>query len=104
MSIRPVDFNGMMQRSQDVSSVKHAEDNKAVVQQQQIGHLQEEKTNQKLRQVNQSDEKENAEGKYDAREEGKNKYFASRDKKKKKQQTVDSVRIKNESSGFDISI
>lgn len=30
MSIRPIDFNGMVQRTQDVSTLKQNEDNKPV--------------------------------------------------------------------------
>ena len=36
MSIRPVDFNGMIQRTQDVSTLKQNEDNRPVVEQQTI--------------------------------------------------------------------
>ncbi len=38
MSIRPVDFNGMIQRTQDVSTLKQNEDNRPVVEQQTIFH------------------------------------------------------------------
>ena len=34
MSIRPVEFSGVVQRSQDVSTVKQQEDNKSMLQQQ----------------------------------------------------------------------
>lgn len=36
MSIRPVVLNGMIQRTQDVGNLKQQEDNKPLVQQQNI--------------------------------------------------------------------
>ena len=36
MSIRPVEFNGMIQRTQDVSTLKQNEDNKPFMEQQNI--------------------------------------------------------------------
>ncbi|MCR4956002.1 MAG: hypothetical protein K6A30_04910 [Lachnospiraceae bacterium] len=104
MSIRPVDFNGMMQRSQDVSTLKQNEDQRPVVEQMQIERKEEQKQNQRMHQVNQSDKKDEAQTKYDARDEGKNKYFANKNKKKKEEK-VDKVIPKNqEHGGFDIKI
>ena len=48
MSIRPVDFNGMVQRTQDVSTLKQNEDNKPVFQQQVLGTKLEKETQQQL--------------------------------------------------------
>ena len=39
MSIRPVDFNGMIQRTQDVSTLKQNEDNRPVVEPVSYTHL-----------------------------------------------------------------
>ena len=36
MSIRPVEFSGVVQRSQDISSLKQNEDNKPMLQQQNV--------------------------------------------------------------------
>ncbi len=36
MSIRPVEFSGVVQRSQDVSALKQNEDNKSMLQQQNV--------------------------------------------------------------------
>ena len=41
MSIRPVDFNGMIQRTQDVGNLKQNEDSRPAVQQQNIEIKQE---------------------------------------------------------------
>lgn len=104
MSIKPVDFGGMLQRSQDVSSVKQQQDQRPVVEQQQIGHREEEKISQRMRQVNQADKKNEMQSKYDARDEGKNKYFFNGKQGKKKKEEADKVVRKEPSSGFDIKI
>lgn len=103
MSVRPVEFNGLMQRSQDVSSVKHQQDNRPVVEQQVIGHQEEKKQDAKMHKVSQSEKKDESDTHYDAREEGKNKYFSSR-KDKEKKATVDKVVEKSMGGGFDIRI
>ncbi|MBQ7077423.1 MAG: hypothetical protein IJM91_04775 [Lachnospiraceae bacterium] len=105
MSISPVNFNGMMQRSQDVSTVKQNEDNRPVVEQQQIGRVEEKKIEEKMHKVNDSDKKDETSTKHDAREEGRNKYMASGNKKNKANEPKDKVTKKNApSSGFDIRI
>ena len=60
MSIRPVDFNGMIQRTQDVSTLKQNEDNRPVVEQQTIFSQEMKKVEQNLHQVVHAQEKENA--------------------------------------------
>ena len=57
MSIRPVDFNGMIQRTQDVSTLKQNEDNRPVVEQQMIFSEEMKKTEEKLHQVTHPQEK-----------------------------------------------
>lgn len=68
MSIRPVDFNGMIQRTQDVSTLKQNEDNRPVVEQQTIFSQEMKKVEQNLHQVVHAQEKENAGYRYDAKE------------------------------------
>ena len=41
MSVGPVVLNGMIQRTQDIGNLKQQEDNKPIVQQQNIGIQQE---------------------------------------------------------------
>lgn len=105
MTIRPVDLSGMMQRSQDVSTLKQHEDQRPVVEQQHILHKEEKKVEQRLHQVNGSEKKDEAQTKYDARDEGKNKYFANQNAKKKKREEKDKVILKQaHGSGFDVKI
>ena len=105
MTIRPVDFSGMMQRSQDVSTLKQHEDQRPVVEQQHIEHKEEKKVEHRLHQVNGSEKKDETQTRHDAREEGRNKYFANPNAKKKKREEIDKVTPKElHSGGFDIKI
>ena len=92
MSIRPVDFNGMIQRTQDVSTLKQNEDNRPVVEQQTIFSQEMKKVEQNLH-------------RYDAKEKGNGHYEKEERKKKdKKQQKADNVYLKGQTSGFDIKV
>ncbi len=105
MSIRPVDFNGMVQRTQDVSTLKQNEDNKPVFQQQVLGTKLEKETQQQLQQVNHGENAENYQKKYDAREKGSNEYEQHRKEGKKKAAKKDGkVLPKTSMGGFDIKI
>lgn len=84
MSIRPVDFNGMIQRTQDVSTLKQNEDNRPVVEQQTIFSQEMKKVEQNLHQVVHAREKENAGYRYDAKEKGNGHYEKEERKKKDK--------------------
>lgn len=104
MSIRPIDFNGMMQRSQDVSTLKQNQDNQPIVQQQHLNQVEEKKVYKQTHQVNEANENDEELAHFDAREEGKNKYFASKKKGKKKEEGDKVTLKKPQSSGFDIKI
>ena len=104
MSIRPVDFNGMIQRTQDVSTLKQNEDNRPVVEQQTIFSQEMKKVEQNLHQVVHAQEKENAGYRYDAKEKGNGHYEKEERKKKDKQQKADNVYLKGQTSGFDIKV
>lgn len=105
MSIRPVDFNGMMQRTQDVSTIKQNQDNRPVVEQQTIQAEQVKQEQQLSQKVIKAKEKENDAYRYDAKEKGNGSYEQSGDKKqKKKQKNEDKVMIKGQTHGFDIKI
>lgn len=105
MSIRPVDFNGMIQRTNDVSTLKQNEDNKPMVEQQTLYSQEMKKAEQKLRQVNHTQKKENDGYRYDAKEKGNGHYEGEEQKKReKKQQMTDTISIKGQTLGFDIKI
>lgn len=107
MSIRPVDFNGMMQNQQNVSNVKHNEDQKPVLQQQQAFATVAKQEEASARQVVNKDNLDREEYKFDARDGSKNEYQDNRKKKKAKQKGKmedGHVRIKGMSGGFDMTV
>lgn len=105
MSIRPVEFNGMIQRTQDVGNIKQGEDNKAAMQQQNIQIQQQKQEDGLTHQVQQAGEKENEGYRYDAKEKGNGTYEDNKKKKQKKEKKQDGkVVLKGQSSGFDIKI
>ncbi|MCI9137512.1 MAG: hypothetical protein HFH48_08105 [Lachnospiraceae bacterium] len=104
MSIRPVEFSGVVQRSQDVSTVKQNEDNKSMLQQQNIQTQFTKDTMQHLHTVRHADDSENPEKKFDAREKGSNKYEDRRNRKKKQaEKDKGKVNLKT-TGGFDMKI
>lgn len=83
MTIRPMDF-ATIQRTDDVGMMKHQQDAKPVVEQQNI---QVEIKKQEYHDASQVKHKDNAskeEERFDAREEGKNKYKQSNGQKEKR--------------------
>lgn len=111
MTIRPVVLNGMIQRTQDIGNLKQQEDNKPVVQQQDISIQHEKREDQLAHQVQHTEEKENEGYRYDAKEKGNNQYEGDDGKKRKrrkeseKEQNKDGkVILKGYGSSFDIKI
>ena len=54
MSIRPVDLSGMIQRTQDIGNIKHAEDSRPVADQYNIEVRQEKQESAKQKEQNRS--------------------------------------------------
>ena len=70
MSIRPVDLSGMIQRTQDIGNIKHAEDSRPIVDQYNIEVRQEKQESDLSHKVQDPEQKDNQEFRYDAREKG----------------------------------
>ena len=105
MSIRPVDFNGMIQNQHGVLHQKQQEDTKPLMQQQQALQTVRHQEQQHASQVERKPDSDARENKFDARDEGKNKYQDNRKKKKTAGKTEDgSVRRKGTHGGFDITV
>ena len=105
MSIRPIDLNGMIQRTQDVGTIKHQEDVKPNVDQQNIQREVAKDGNRLVTQVNKKDDPEEQETHYDAKEKGNSEYKGnSKNKKSKEQKSPGKVVVKGMSGGFDIKI
>lgn len=107
MAIRPVEMQGMVQRSQDITGYKANEDNKPNVDQTNIfgNHLKE--LQQKQESVVKKQNADYNEQKYDAKEKGKNQYegdkHGHREKQKREEEDDGTVAIKKKAA-FDVRI
>lgn len=111
MSISPVVLNGMTQRTQDISNLKQQDDNRPIVQQQNLSVQQEKQTDKLTHQVQDPEQKENEGYRYDAKEKGNNQYEGNGKSKKKQKKESDKeyskdgkVIFKGRGSSFDIKI
>ena len=104
MSIRPVEFSGVVQRSQDVSTVKQNEDNKSALQQQNVQTQFAKDTTHHMQQVTHANDSDNSQKKFDAREKGSNEYEDRRNKKKKAEEKNSGKGSVKTTGGFDMKI
>ena len=105
MSIRPIDYGVMMQRTPEAGIHKQNADNRPVFEQQVLSNKIQKDTQQTLHQVNESEDAQNYMKKYDAKEKGSNEYQRNqKDKGKKEKKQSEQVVQKSFHRGFDISI
>lgn len=111
MTIRPVVLNGMIQQTQEIGNMKHQEDHKPIVQQQNMAIQHEKREDRLAHQVQHTDEKENHGYRYDAKEKGNNHYEGDDGKKRKQKKKFENdqnkdgkVILKGHNSSFDIKI
>ncbi len=105
MAIGPIEYNGLIGRIQDVSTIKHNEDAKSVLDQSHLHAKFDQKLEQNLNKVKQSDSSELSEQKFDAKEKGNNQYFDNREKSNKQNKQKPDGEVKIKSSGsFDVKI
>lgn len=104
MSIRPVEYNGVIQRANDVGTVKQNEDNKPVLEQHNIQAQFSKETVRHMQQVIHADDAQQHQKQYDAREKGSNEYVNQQKQKKKEKKKDGKVIEKSISGGFDIKI
>ena len=107
MSIRPVDFGGMIQRADDVGTMKHHQDQKAVNDQMNIQTQVDRETDKKTHQVQPGDKERMKEHAYDAKEGGNGGAYSRNNhgsKNKKQSKNTDKVVKKQVSGGFDVKI
>lgn len=103
MTINPLHLNGLMQRSQDVSTLKQNQEQRPAIQQENIQVSFNRKSENTVKTVTNPEEKQDAKGHFDAKEEGKNKYFSNR-KKNDKPEMKNQVREKTKTVGFDVTV
>ena len=106
MSVSPVSYNGMIQRTGEVSTIKHNEDARPSLEQHNIQTQQVKQEHELTHKVAQAKQKENERKRYDAKEKGNGAYQKREQKKKKPDgsSSDDKVVIKGQRSGFDIKI
>lgn len=103
MAIGGIEITSIV-RSQDYTTIKFNEDNKAIAQQNNLVNSMQQQDAQKARQVNQSDHAEWQQKKFDAKEKGNGSYAGSDGRKRKKQDMEKEIQKLQHSSGFDIKI
>lgn len=107
MTIRPVDLNGMIQNTHEVSMTKTHEDQRPVIQQQNMQVELQKQEDLAQRQVQQADESSKEEFRYGEREgdgTGYDRKQQKKGKKKKKDSSDGKVFVKNKYDSFDIKI
>lgn len=108
MTIRPIDFNGMIQNTQEVGQTKSHEDSAPMVQQNVVARDLEEQSELSATQVHEQEDAA-AEGELDADREGDGRGYKTTAKKKHKKEKKEKisdgvVRIKSSHQPFDMKI
>lgn len=100
--IRPIEFSGTVQRTQDVSTIKQNEDQKPLHDQSNFQQKVQKNTEHLTQEVSNKDNADQNQQKFDAKEKGKNQYSRQEQKRRKKEEPKGKVKLKNQ--GFDIKI
>lgn len=106
MAISPILNNAMIQRTDDVGVIKHQQDTKPVVEQQNAMTQVNKKVEEKRREVVNPNDADKTDTHADAREKGKNKYFFRKKEAKKSASEVSEDRVVKKTTGgsFDIKV
>ena len=104
MAIGPIEMTGMVTRSQDISLFKQNEDNKPMIDQSNIQVNVQKKVQDQNQQVNQADNVEYHEYRYDAIEKGNGSYQENKERNKKEKKKSDGTVTEKKTVGFDIRI
>ena len=105
MSIRPVEIGGMMQRSEDIGILKHQQDSRPAVEQQNAQSQMTKRTEELRHHVMNPENSNKPDTHADAREKGKNEYFFRKGNgNKKKEEAEGRVVKKHSDGGFDVKV
>lgn len=104
MAIGQVELNSAMTRIQDFTTIKHNEDQRGMVQQNQIQQQFSKQLDTHIRHVAKSEQSEYQNKKFDAKEKGSNQYSGDGGKHRKKDQSSDGKYFKRSETGFDVKI
>lgn len=93
MAIGQIEIQGQITRAQDFTAIKHNEDTRAHVEQANAGEQVSKQADNQVNRVNQKQQPDNQNKKYDAKEKGSNEYSGdggrNRSKKEEKQKEAD---------------
>lgn len=92
-----------MTRSQDFTTIKQNEDNRAAMTQMALGHKEDKEIRQRSQQVVQKEETQWHQRKFDAREKGDNQYAGDGGRYRGESKQADQVVVKRQ-QGFDVKI
>lgn len=103
--INPIEVNGIISRTQDVSMLRHNEETKGMVDQSNFQSKFDQEVEQNIRTVRHSDDTDQADTRHDAKEKGKNEYYGDGGKRKQqKERAQDGKMVVKSQGGFDIKI
>ena len=102
--IRPIEFSGIVQRTNDISSLKQQQDQKPVQDQSNISQNVQRNTEHTTKEVAKKDNADYAQQRYDAKEKGKGQYTKQEQSRKRQQEEKTGQVVKKVSKGFDIKI
>lgn len=105
MTISRVELQGQVARTQDFTAIKHNDDNKAMIDQTNIQRQFDQNVDNRLHQVNQSEQAENQEKRFDAKEKGNGAYSGDGGKRRKKEEKEEDGKVVLKGrGGFDMKI
>lgn len=98
--ISPIENNGMIAISQDISAIQQHNDGIATLHQSQIQRAADNQVEENAHSVQKKDDADKPDTHHDAREEGRNKYFNNRKNKPKKGSDADGAQDASPADGF----
>lgn len=99
--LNPIEFTGMVQRTQDISAIKQNENIKPQMEHITVQSQEMQKAVMKHEQVNKKENADREQNHFDAKEKGNGMYYDSQNKKKKKNKQEGSVKSLT-SGSFDV--
>ena len=106
MAIGFVEMQGQITRAQDFTSIKHNEDTRPMVEQANFGQQMIKQVERQVNRVNQGEQPEYHEKKFDAKDKGSNEYQGDggRSRKKKLEKNPDGKVLMKKANNFDFSV
>lgn len=106
MALGPIEFNATISRVQDMTMIKHNEDQKGMINQSNFQTQMDKETKQQMKQVRNANNADKKQDNTDAKEKGNAEYFGDggRNRKRNPDVPVQGTINRKESGRFDISI